>query len=222
MLFNKFEIDLQLFAGETLEQLLGEDLYKQVTDKLGDKKVAVVSDGNWIPKEKFNSTNEELKDLKYQLEQRDSQLKELKIKAAGNEELTTKIAELENLNTQTKEEYETKMSVLRKETAIELALKDQQAKNVKAVKALLDLDKVSVDGGNLIGLKEQLESLKESDSYLFGTDTLDGREPNKNTKIIDPQYKNNPWSKEHFNLTEQGKMLRENPELAAKLKSAVK
>lgn len=27
---------------------------------------------------------------------------------------------------------------------------------------------------------------------------------------------NNPWSKEHFNLTEQGKILRENPELARK------
>lgn len=27
---------------------------------------------------------------------------------------------------------------------------------------------------------------------------------------------NNPWSKEHFNLTEQGKILRENPELAKK------
>ncbi|MEC1177625.1 DUF4355 domain-containing protein [Metasolibacillus meyeri] len=32
----------------------------------------------------------------------------------------------------------------------------------------------------------------------------------------------NPWSKEHFNLTEQGKILRDNPELATQLKSMVK
>ncbi|EPS55294.1 TPA: DUF4355 domain-containing protein [Clostridium botulinum] len=33
---------------------------------------------------------------------------------------------------------------------------------------------------------------------------------------------NNPWSKEHFNLTKQAQVLKENPELAAQLKSAVK
>ncbi|MGJ0908860.1 DUF4355 domain-containing protein [Clostridium botulinum] len=33
---------------------------------------------------------------------------------------------------------------------------------------------------------------------------------------------NNPWSKEHFNLTKQAQILKENPELAAQLKSAVK
>lgn len=32
----------------------------------------------------------------------------------------------------------------------------------------------------------------------------------------------NPWSKEHFNLTKQAQILKENPELAAQLKSAVK
>ncbi|ACA46042.1 DUF4355 domain-containing protein [Clostridium botulinum] len=33
---------------------------------------------------------------------------------------------------------------------------------------------------------------------------------------------NNPWSKEHFNLTKQAQILKENPELAAQLKAAVK
>ncbi|WP_035293792.1 DUF4355 domain-containing protein [Clostridium sp. KNHs214] len=31
---------------------------------------------------------------------------------------------------------------------------------------------------------------------------------------------NNPWSKEHFNLTKQAQILKENPELAAQLKNA--
>ncbi|WP_129600458.1 phage scaffolding protein [Anaerophilus nitritogenes] len=202
-----------------LKELLGEELFQQVSEKLGDKKIDIVNDGNWIPKDKFNSTNEQLKELKKQLDERDEQLKELKAKAAGNEELTSKIAELEKLNDQTKQEYETKIAAIKKDTAIELALKDQQAKNIKAVKALLDLDKVSVDGDNLIGLKEQLESLKESDSYLFGKDTLKGRDPNPSNPV-DPEYKNNPWKKETFNLTEQGRILKENPELAQKLMQA--
>lgn len=32
----------------------------------------------------------------------------------------------------------------------------------------------------------------------------------------------NPWSKEHFNLTEQGRLMRENPQLAAQLKREAK
>ena len=45
----------------------------------------------------------------------------------------------------------------------------------------------------------------------------------ENGRTIDPSKKgdskNNPWSKKHFNLTEQGRILRENPELAKKLKA---
>lgn len=60
-----------------LKELLGEELYKQVIEKTGDKKIALVSDGNWIPKEKFNELNENTKDLKKQLKDRDAQLAEL-------------------------------------------------------------------------------------------------------------------------------------------------
>lgn len=177
---------------------------------------------NMIPKHRFDEVNEEKKELKNQLEERDAQLKELKAKASGNEELTAKITELEKLNKATKEEYEAKMATLRKETAIELALKDEKAKNVKAVKALLDLEKVSLDGDNLIGLDEQLKSLKETDSYLFGEDKLTGRDPHKDTEPVDPLLKKNPFSKEYFNLTEQGRIFREDPELAKKLKELAK
>lgn len=205
-----------------LKELLGEELNAKLMEKLGDKhKLAVVSDGNWFPKAKWDEVNEEKNTLASQLAERDKQLKELKTKASGNEELTAKITELEKLNKATRDEYEAKMIALRKETAIELRLKDEKAKNVKAVKSLLDLDKVSMDGNNLIGLDEQLKGLKESDSYLFGEDVLSGRDPNPGGGSLEG-HKKNPWGKEHFNLTEQGRLLREDPELAAKLKAAAK
>lgn len=70
---------------------------------------------NMIPKHRFDEVNEEKKELKNQLYERDAQLKELKAKTSGNEELTAKITELEKLNKTTKEEYEAKMTALRKE-----------------------------------------------------------------------------------------------------------
>ncbi|NLY44639.1 MAG: scaffolding protein [Tissierella sp.] len=205
----------------TLEQLLEMGLDEETAKKVLKAYQDSLKD-RYIPIERFNEVNEEKKELKTQIEERDNQLKDLKVKAAGNEELTTKISELENLNNQTKEEYETKITALRKETSIELKLKDEKAKNIKAVKALLDLDKVSLDGDNLIGLDEQLKTLKESESYLFGTDTLKGRDPIPPADSVGDEYKKNPFSNEHFNLTEQGRLLKEDPELAAKLKAAAK
>lgn len=203
----------------TLEQLIEMGLDEETAKKVLEAYKEAIKD-NYVPIARFNEVNEEKKELKVQLEERDTQLKELKEKAAGNEELIAKITELENLNNQTKEEYEIKIAALRKETAIELALKDEKAKNVKAVKALLDLEKVSLDGDNLIGLDEQLKGLKESDPYLFGEDTLKGRGTNPPGDPMPQEYKKNPFSKEHFNLTEQGRIYKEDPELAAKLKAA--
>ena len=203
----------------TLEQLKELGLDEEIAKKVLEAHKEAIKD-KYVPIERFNEVNEEKKELKNQLDDRDKQLQELKVKAAGNEELTAKITELEELNKQTKEEYENKIAALRKETAIELALKDAKARNIKAVKALLDLDKVSLDGDNILGLDEQLKGLKESDPYLFGEDKIRGRDPNPPTDPVPNEYKKNPFSKEHFNLTEQGRILRENPELAAKLKAA--
>jgi len=205
----------------TLKQLIEMGLDEETAKKVLKAYQESIRD-QFIPIARFNEVNEEKKELKTQLEERDKQLNELKAKATGNEELTAKITELENLNNQTKEEYEKKMTALKKETAIELALKDQKAKNIKAVKALLDLEKVSIDGDNIIGLDEQLKSLKESDSYLFGEDSLKGRGVTPPGEPVPPEYKNNPFSKEHFNLTERGRLFREDPELAKKLKELAK
>lgn len=203
----------------TLEQLKEMGLDEEIAKKILEAHKEAIKD-KYVPIERFNEVNEEKKELKNQLDDRDKQLQELKVKAAGNEELIAKITELEELNKQTKEEYENKIAALKKETAIELKLKDEKARNIKAVKALLDLEKVSLDGDNLIGLDEQLKGLKESDPYLFGEDKLSGREPKPPTDPVPDIYKKNPFSKEFFNLTEQGRIYRENPELAAKLKAA--
>lgn len=205
-----------------LKKLLGDELYNQLMEKIGDKKVVIFNEGDMLSKEEVANIVEENTQYKIQLEERDLQLKELKVNAVGNEQLISKITELENLNKATKEEYETNIITIKKDTAIDLKLKDEKAKNIKAVKALLDLNKVTLDGEKLIGLDEQVKSLKETDSYLFGEDIIKGIEPNLETNPLSPEYKNNPWKKETFNLTAQGRILKEDPELAKKLMQAAK
>lgn len=203
-----------------LKELLGEELYNQVIEKAGDKKLAVVNDGNWFPKEKFNDKNDEVKDLKQQLKDRDTQLEDLSKKAKGHEDLEKQIESLQEQNKQTAKDYQAKLDKQAFDFSLEKALADAKAKNPKAVKALLNTEAIKLDGDKLLGLEEQLKALQESDSYLFGGEeqpSLKGRKPNDDP--TPPAGVKNPWSKEHFNLTQQAKYLKEDPELAKQLKA---
>lgn len=54
------------------------------------------------------------------------------------------------------------------------------------------------------------------------TARLSGREPHANPKQSNDDGIKNPWKKEHLNLTEQARLMRENPELAKKFMAARK
>lgn len=105
-------------------------------------------------------------DVKAQLETANATITDLKKNNVDNEKLQNKVTE-----------YETEIAKLKDEAAkkefnyrLEDALKGSKAKNLKALKALLDMDKVKLEGDKFTGLEEQLTALKESDAYLFDTE----------------------------------------------------
>lgn len=152
---------------EKLKELLGEELFKQVEAKLGTEKKYFFGEGEFIPKGRFDEVNNQNKELKANLAERDNQLKDLGEKAKGNEELTKKIAELTETNKKLSEEYEAKIAAREREYAIDGELSKIGAKNLKAVKALLDDEKIVVKDGQIVGLNEQIETIKKNDAYLF-------------------------------------------------------
>ncbi|MFN3092130.1 phage scaffolding protein [Bacillus pumilus] len=207
----------------SLKELLGDDLYAQLVEKAGDQKIDIVSNGQWFPKERFDAVNNEKKELKSQLDERDQQLSTLQKQAKGNEELQNAIEQLQEENKKVSEEYQQKLNKQAFDFAIESALRDAKAKNIKAVKANLNVDGLKLSDDKVIGLDEQLTALKESDGYLFETENesppgLAGRQPHGtgNSAANLPTAKN-PFSKEHLNLTEQGQILSSDPEQAKKL-----
>lgn len=131
--------------------------------------------------DKVETLESQIEDYKQQLANRDKQLDELSEKAKGNEELTAQINELKEQNEQTKQEYEEKLQKQAFEHKLESTLAAAKVKNVKAVKALLDLDSIKLDGDKLLGLDEQLNNLKENESYLFQED-----KPNPSPQIVNP------------------------------------
>ena len=202
---------------KTLKELLGEDLYDQVKERIGTTEIIVVDPDNpMVPKRRLDEVITERNRYKEQVAERDTQLADLGAKAKDNDSLKAQIADLQAKNKQATEDYEKQLKDQRFAFAVERAVAKADARNVKAVVALLDASKISLDGENLIGFDEQIAALKKSDPFLFGVD-LKGRMPEGTGKP--PKEVPNPWKKESFNLTEQGHILKTDPELAVKLKA---
>lgn len=176
----------------------------------------------FIPKARFDEVNESKKQLEKDVAARDTQLEALKkVDAEG---LKAEIEKLQNENKAAKEKFDGDLKRLQINNAVEKALLGAKAKNIKAVKALLDLESAEFDGETVKGLADQLKKLQEGEDSKFLFDLQANNQQFKGIKPSESGDKtpngNNPWSKDHFNLTAQGKLLKENPELAAQMQAA--
>lgn len=133
--------------------------------------------GIMIPKGRLDEKIAELKTATDLVAERDKQIEKLGNDAKGNEELQAQIAQLTEDNKKAAEAHAAELHKTKYDTALEKALTASKAKNVKALTALLDLDKVKLDGKELTGLEDQIKALKESESYLFAEEKVDDPEP---------------------------------------------
>ena len=110
----------------------------------------------------------EVEGLKTQVGDRDKQLETLKASAGDNADLKKKIEELQTENATAKASHESELNQLKIDFAVEKALIGAKAKNITAVKALLDLKDAKFDKeGNVKGLAEQIEKLTTGDDTKF-------------------------------------------------------
>ena len=109
-------------------------------------------------------------DLENDIKTKDTTIANLQKEADKVEGLNQKISQLETDNTNLTNELNTKVSTIQKTHAIENGIRDAKGKNVKAIMALLDMDKITFENNELGGLSDQLETLKgaEDSSMLFG------------------------------------------------------
>lgn len=145
-----------------------EDLIAMGLTEEQAKKVMDSLDGNYVTKTRFNEVNEENKTLKKSVSDRDKQLEDLKKSSGDNEEVKKQIETLQQENANQKKAHDAEMTQLRLDNAIDAALTAAGAKNIKAVRALIDTSKVKVgEDGKLTGFDDLLSAVQKSDSYLF-------------------------------------------------------
>lgn len=142
-----------------IEMGLTEDQAKKVMDSI---------DGDFVTKTRFNEVNEENKTLKKSVADRDTQLEGLKKSSGDNTALQEQIAALQKQNADQQKAHNDELAKLKFDNAIEMALNGAKAKNIKAVRAMLDDSKMKMgEDGKLSGFDEQIEALKKSDAYMF-------------------------------------------------------
>lgn len=110
----------------------------------------------------------EVEGLKTQVGDRDKQLETLKASAGDNADLKKQIEDLQTENATAKATHESELNQLKIDFAVEKALTGAKAKNITAVKALLDLKDAKFDReGNVKGLAEQIEKLTSDEGTKF-------------------------------------------------------
>lgn len=212
---------------EFLKAVLGDkyDVFKQAVDTFNalpenkDKqvKLADLGSGEYVGLGKYNALVTEKDGIQEKLTAADETIETLKKSNKDNETLQATIKTHEGTIETLKTTYEGKIKEITINAAIQAKLTDTKYPDLLATK--FDKSKLVVGTDGVVsGIDEQLTGIKETYKDLF-TPVVAGRDPQNKDKT--PAGGKNPWSKEYFNLTEQGKLLRENPTLAAQYKASV-
>ena len=154
---RKFLEDLKI-EKETIDKIMAEN----GKDIQGEKLKTAAKEGE------LNTATQTIKDLQSAVK---------KFDGVDLEKLKTDVSSWET-------KYNTDLSKLKLEYALETALVTGKAKNTKAVKALLDVDKIKLDGDKLLGLEDQLAELKKKDAYLFEEEQSTDPEESSTTTTV--------------------------------------
>lgn len=134
-------------------------------------KLANLASGQYVDKDKFDKAELKAGDLQTQLTAANDTIKGFK--DLDPDGLKKSVKDWEKKYQDDTNALNLKLTEQTKNSKIEFALLTAKAKNTKAARALLDESKISLDGENLLGLNEQLETLKKDAAYLF-----EGEKPN--------------------------------------------
>lgn len=121
----------------------------------------------FIPKARFDEVNEAKKTAEELVKERDGQIEGLKTASGNIEELKGKIESLQSANVEAGEKYKAEIAGIKLMSAVDKALANAKAKNVKMVKALLNMESIKMDGENIIGLDDQIKTLKADPNSMF-------------------------------------------------------
>jgi len=124
----------------------------------------------FVPSVELTKVKDEYAAFKETVAEKDELIENLKTKAESVEEYESKVNELTNKMSEIESTYNQKLQAKTLENKINekiSSMNDLNPKAKPAFKKLLDRDKISLDGDNLIGFDEQAANIKEQNDYMI-------------------------------------------------------
>lgn len=150
---------------EFLRSVLGED-YDRFAEKIaadGKIKLANVADGSYVPKAKFDDERNTAKAYKARVDEMTAKLDGMAQLQTDADGYKAQIAELrQSMEAREAEHAKERLAYRAKD-----ALRAANVKNADLAMRLIDTGKIAEKDGEITGLGEQIEALKQSDGYLF-------------------------------------------------------
>ena len=184
---------------EFLKSILGDDLYKQVSEKVAtynesnkDKqiKIANLGEGNYVGKEKYTSLETELNSKLAELKSANDLINGMKKETKGNEELQAKITDYESKITALNQQ----LQATKLESAIKVALLEAKASDIDYMTfKLKEKGELALDeNGKIKGIEDKISGLKTQFPNQF--------EGSSEKKIIENKL---PDNKDHSAYTKE-------------------
>lgn len=166
---------------EFLKEILGEDLFNQVKNKVSsynekadkDKRISIanVNGDEYVTKAKYSQLETDLNNTKTSLSTAQTTIEDLKKSNGDNVDLQQKVSDYEAKIANLENASKAEKAKMLKEIAIKDALYAEKAKHPELLISKFDLSKIILDekGENVVsGIEEQMKSNKETYKDLFG------------------------------------------------------
>ena len=167
-------------------QGLDDTTIEAITSGMSENKFFIASEEKLD--ERYQKAKEKNKQYEEDLRNANTLIEQLKKDNVSAEDMKAKLTDYEKQI----EELNSQRQADKLNNYIDLGLTSANVRNLKAVKALLNMDSIKADDkGEYTGLTEQLDALKESDGYLFNgtepeqpeTPRFAGGNPNNEPKL---------------------------------------
>lgn len=155
---------------EILKDTLSAETYAAVEaeTKDSDIKLADLSGGGYVSQSKYDALASQLASTEKLLTDKTSEYETLKATAGDNEALRNQITQMQtDFETEKNQIKADAAETLKKAKVTAQIMSDYHPKDVNDILTHIDFAKITEDGDKLIGVKEQVDPLKESKAYLF-------------------------------------------------------
>ena len=140
-------------------ELNGTKLTKELIDQI------MAEHGKAVTREQAKVTAKETELATAQQTIKDLQDAAKKFEGTDPEQLKKDLEELQK-------KYDADIASGKLNSALDMALLQAKARDIKAARALLNLDEIKLDGDKLLGFDGQMEALKKDKGWLFESDSL--------------------------------------------------